>query len=136
MPVNRIEFQSLAWNFVSIEGEPDLPGMETEEITKRGVDGVAFVESSFQADTTPMYLTGLAVNYAEMLAWKSSMKNLQGTQVLLYTATGVPYNGLFIKKVTLLSTKYQLVASWLGGVFPDSYKLRWQIMVRYPYGSF
>lgn len=136
MPNNRIVRGASTWNFVKISGNPDLPGMELEAIEKHGVDGVAFREMQFRADSTPLYLQGIGVNFADMQLFVANMKNLQGTQVLLYTATGLSYNGVAIEKVTLLSTKACHVQQWLGVSFPNSYRIQWQFTVRYPYGSF
>ena len=136
MPVNRIEFGAWAWDFVRISGYPDLPGQNLIKVEKDGVDGVAFIESEFRAESTPIYPVALAVNAADMQTWVANMKNLQGTQVLLYTATGLSYNGVVIERVSHLGAKYQGQALWYGGVFPNSYLLRWEMTVRYPYGSF
>jgi hypothetical protein len=136
MPNNRIQYGSSVWNFVRMEGHPDLPGQHLISVEKDGVDGVAFVESEFRADPTPIYLMGIAVNDYDKLLFIANMKNLQGTQVSLYTADGTAYHGVVITASKLISCKFQLVCQWLGVTFLNSYKLTWQLTVRYPYGSF
>ena len=136
MASNRIVFNSSVWNFVKMEGHPDLPGQKLIEVEKDGVDGVAYVESEFRSDDSAIYVMGIAVDNADRQLFIANMKNLQGTQVALYTASGDLYNGVVIKDVKLLEAKFMLVCQWLGVSFPNSWKLRWQLTVRYPYGAF
>lgn len=136
MPANRIVYGSYTWDFIEISGQPDLPGMNLKAIEKDGVDGVAFKEMEFKANSSPLYLRGLAVNLADAQLFIANIKNLQGTQITLYTATGLQYNGLVVESVTHNSTKYLHVAQWGAYTYPASYEIQWQMVVRYPYGSF
>lgn len=136
MPQNRIANVFGTWDFVSISGHPDLPGMELETITKNGVDGAGFREGQFRAEETPIYLTGIGVNYADMVNFVANMKNLQGTQATLWTSAEVAYHGVVIKRSVHLNTKAMLVQHWQGVTYPNSYRIRWQLTVQWPYGSF
>ena len=136
MPYNRIVYGSSFWDFIEISGHPDLPGQTLKAIEKDGVDGVAFKEMQFSANSTPLYLRGLAVDAADLQLFIANVKNLQGTQVTLYTSSGIAYNGVVIESVTHNSSKFLHVAQWQQYTFPNSWEIKWQIVVRYPYGSF
>ena len=136
MPVNRIVYGSSFWDFIEISGHPDLPGQTLKAIEKDGVDGVAFKEMQFSANPTPLYLRGLAVDAADLQLFIANVKNLQGTQVTLYTSSGIAYNGVVIESVTHNSSKFLHVAQWQATTFANAWEIKWQIVVRYPYGSF
>ena len=136
MPYNRITNGFGTWDFVEISGHPDLPGQELKAIEKDGVDGVAYKEMQFSARSTPLYLRGIATDAADLQLFIANMKNLQGTQATIYTSSGIAYNNVVIENVTHNSSKYLHVAQWQGVSFPNSWEVKWQITVRYPYGSF
>ena len=136
MPANRIVYGVSYWDFIEIKGHPDLPGQTLKTIRKDGVDGVAFKEMEFSANPTPLYLRGLAVDAADMQLFIANVKNLQGTQVTIYTSSGIYYTGVVITSVTHNSTKRLHTAMWNGTEYPNSYEIQWQITVQYPYGSF
>jgi len=136
MAYNRIVFGSYTWDFLEISGHPDLPGQQLKAIEKDGVDGVAFKEMEFRAAPTSIYLRGLAVDAADMQLFIANMKNLQGTQVQLWTSAGLYYNGVVILNVTHNSSKFLHVAQWGATSYPNSWEIKWQMTVQYPYGSF
>jgi len=136
MAYNRIVFGSYTWDFLEISGHPDLPGQQLKAIEKDGVDGVAFKEMEFRAAPTSIYLRGLAVDAADMQTFIANMKNLQGTQVQLWTSAGLYYNGVVILNVTHNSSKFLHVAQWGATSYPNSWEIKWQMTVQYPYGSF
>lgn len=136
MAYNRIVFGSYTWDFLEISGHPDLPGQQLKAIEKDGVDGVAFKEMEFRAAPTSIYLRGLAVDAADMQLFIANMKNLQGTQVQLWTSAGLYYNGVVILNVTHNSSKFLHVAQWGANTYPNSWEIKWQMTVQYPYGSF
>lgn len=136
MPYNRIVHNSSYWDFIEISGHPDLPGQTLKTIEKDGVDGVAYKEMAFRANSTPIYLRGLATDAADLQLFIASMKNLQGTQVTIYTSSGIAYNNVIIESVTHNSSKFLHMAQWAAYTFPNSWEVKWQMVVRYPYGSF
>lgn len=136
MPYNRITNGFGTWDFVEISGHPDLPGQQLKAIEKDGVDGVAFKEMAFSARATPLYLRGLATDAADLQLFIANMKNLQGTQATIYTSSGIAYNNVVIENVTHNSSKLLYVAQWQGTTFSYPWEVKWQMTVRYPYGSF
>ena len=136
MPYNRIVHNSSFWDFIEISGHPDLPGQELKAIEKDGVDGVAYKEMQFSAKSTPLYLRGLATDAADLALFIANVKNLQGTQSTIYTSSGIAYNGVVIESVTHNSSKVLHVAQWQATTFTNAWEVKWQMVVRYPYGSF
>lgn len=136
MAYNRIQNSFGTWDFIEISGHPDLPGQQLKTIEKDGVDGVAFKEMEFRAASTSLYLRGLATDASDMQTWIANMKNLQGTQVELWTSAGLYYNGVVITNVTHNSSKFLHVAQWGPYSFSNCWELKWQMTVQYPYGSF
>lgn len=136
MSYNRITYGATSWDFIEISGHPDLPGRQLKAIEKDGVDGVAFKEMEFKAAPSSLYLRALATDAADMQVWIANVKNLQGTQVQLWTSAGLYYNGVVILNTTHNSSKFLHVAQWGPYSYPNSWELKWQITVQYPYGSF
>lgn len=136
MAKNRIVYGLSTFDFIEISGHPDLPGRELKAIHKDGVDGVAFKEMEFVAKPSSLYLRGLATNFADLQLFIANVKNLQGTQVTIYTSTEVQYDGVVILNTTHNGSKFLSLAQWGGTTYTNCYEVRWQITVQYPYGSF
>ena len=136
MPENQIVYGGLTFNFVSAGGNIDLPGMTLEAIEKRGVDGVAFLENAFRAEPSPIYLRVLVSSYAALQQAVADMKNLQGTQVTFYDATGLSYSGVVITNTRHTNTRRVLNATWLGTHYASGYMATFSMTMHYPYGSF
>lgn len=136
MPSNRLANAFGTWDFISLKGHPDLPGMQVEPITKRGVGGVAFLEEAFRAEPTPIYLHGLVETLPQLAVALSDMKNLQGTQVSLYDSSGQLYNGVVITNVRHIRNKFVLKPSWLNVSYASGWRFTHSMIVHYPYTSF
>lgn len=136
MPANQITNGFGTWNFVSIKGYPDLPGMQLAAIEKRGYSGLAFLEEAFRAEPTPIYCQTLVETALQKTQAIAQVKNLQGTQVTLYDACGDAYVGLVMKRVVHVRSTFVLRPQWLGVSYASGYRLQFSMVVQYPYGSF
>jgi len=135
MPNNRIVYGLSYWDFISIKGYPDLPGMKLKTIEKDGVDGAAFLEMHFSADPTPLYCHALVETEVQMNQFVADLKNLQGTNVTLYDAVNYPHD-VVITSVRRTSTKRVTKPTWGGVSYSNGYKMTFALIVRNPNGSF
>ena len=138
MATNRIYHPNSGyfWDFISIKGNPDLPGMALKPIEKAGVDGIAFKEMEFRAEPTPLYLKALADDAAAATLLVSDMKNIQGTQVDVHTSSGTIYYNVVVLSSRLVHRKFVGNPIWLGVNRTSGIRLNFALVVQYPYGGF
>lgn len=136
MPHDRITYGLFTWDFVRLDGQPQIPQRKLKTIKMPGTWGKAFKIMSMEADGARVTLEAAAVDEADEYAWIASMFELTGRPVSLYTGTGVLYQNQIFYDVRHEGTVKMAVANWGGiNLGPDARLLTFSATVEYPFGS-
>lgn len=136
MPRDRIVFGSYIWNFVSIQGQPQIPSRVLKTIKMPGVDGKAFKFMSAEAPPARLTLIAPAVDAADQEAWIVAMSELTGRQVTVWDSTGVAYNNQVFHEVVLRGVQTVTVGAFNGISLGSTGRLlTFEATLEYPYGS-
>ena len=81
---NQIYNSVFSADFIAIRGVPDLPGMRLKRIEAYGVDGYAFKENAYRAEPSLLTTFSAVDTVAQAAALEGNLKNMQGTEGVLY----------------------------------------------------
>jgi hypothetical protein len=135
MAHDRITYGSFFWDFVRLDGQPQLPQRKLKTIKMPGVWGKAFKLMSVEADPARVVMEAAAVNEADEIDWIAAMFELTARPVGLYTGTGLLYQNQVFHEVRHERSVKMAVAAWgpvdLGA---DARLLTFSATVEYPFG--
>lgn len=135
MPHDRITYSVYTWDFVQIQGVPNIPQRKLKTIKMPGVWGKAFKFMSIEADPARLTLVAAAINQADEEAWIASMAELTGRPVTVYSSTGVPYYNQIFHEVRHVSTTTVAVGAFANVDLGSTGRLlTFEATLEYPYG--
>lgn len=136
MPHDRITYGLFTWDFVRLDGQPQIPQRKLKTLKMPGVWGKAFKIMSQEADPARVVLEAAAINEADEYDWIAAMHELTARPVSLYTGTGILYQNQIFHEVKHEGSVKMAVASWAGiNLGPDARLLTFSATVEYPFGS-
>lgn len=136
MPHDRIVYGIYYWDFVRLDGQPQMPQRILKRIKMPGVWGKAFKIMSQEAAPARVKLLAPAINAADEIDWIVAMRELTARPVGLYTGTGIFYQNQVFHELTHEGSEKMHVASWAGlDLGSDARLLTFSATVEYPFGS-
>lgn len=136
MAHDRIVYGIYSWDFVAIEGIPQVVQRTLKAVKQPGVDGVAFKYMANDAQPSRLTLIAVATDQSDEEAWIAAMANLTGRQVSIYSSTGVAYHNQVFHEVAHRSANRMEVAAWANvDLGSTSRLLVFDVTVQYPYGA-
>lgn len=136
MAHDRITWGAYTWDFVRIDGFPQVVQRTLKPVKQPGVDGVAFKYMSNDAQPSRLTLYAVATDQADEEAWITSMMNLTGRQVTVYGGTGVTYANQVFSEVVHRASNAMEVAAWANVSLGSTGRLLvFEATVQYPFGS-
>lgn len=99
------------YSFIELNGEVDYPQMRVEEISRPGLDGVAFKEMGVKAMPTPLYGFAVAANASTADTLLAGYASLVGSLVTI-VLHGVTYNDMLVLEMHPQDRR----AAWSSGL--------------------